>query len=29
MEIEMYGTATLCDGDNLATKYFSDYEDED
>lgn len=26
---EMYGAATLCDGDSLATKYFSDYEDED
>lgn len=26
---EMYGAAILRDGDTLATKYFSDYEDED
>ena len=26
---EMYGKATLCDGDNLSAKCFSDYDDED
>ena len=26
---EMYGKATLCDGDSLSTRYFSDYDDGD
>lgn len=26
---EMYGKATLCDGDNLSAKCFSDYADGD